>query len=234
MHAVIEVEGGGVADVALAFAEEDFLAEHLLLGGFAGIELAEGVELGGRGEVDHVLHLGHHGDLVGTVGQVHALLGGDDVVAVEVGGALLEFGKVLDGAQGALGAVDLLVEHAAEADGVEAEPGGLGPGVGVEVEGRVGMEVRVAVEAGDAEAGLGDLAVLGLVELLLGEGGEQQAQAFHLHGGEDALEDLVVVLDAEHLALGDVAEVGARREEDGRRKLGGEAGGQVELDVKAV
>jgi hypothetical protein len=37
--------------------------------------------------------------------------------------------------------------------------------VGVEVEGGVGVPVRMAVQAGHSEAGLLDLAVLGLVEL---------------------------------------------------------------------
>ena len=109
----------------------------------------------------------------GPVGQVHALARGADVVAVEVGGALLELGEVLDRAQRALRAVDLLVEHAAQAGRVEPEARRLRPHVGRQMEGGVGVEVRVAVEAGDAQARLGDLAVLGLVELLLRERREQ-------------------------------------------------------------
>ena len=44
-----------------------------------------------------------------SVGQMDALLGGDDVIAVEVGGPLLEFGEIFDRPQRPLRAVDLLV-----------------------------------------------------------------------------------------------------------------------------
>ena len=44
---------------------------------------------------------------------------------------------------------------------------------GVRWKARVGVEIGVAVEAGHAEALLGDLAVLGLIELLLRERREQ-------------------------------------------------------------
>jgi hypothetical protein len=65
--------------------------------------------------------------------------------------------------------VDLLVEKAAKTDGVEAEAGGLRSHVGRLVKGCVRVEIGVAVETGDAEALVLDLAVLGLVELLLRE-----------------------------------------------------------------
>ena len=38
---------------------------------------------------------GHHGHLAGAVGEMHSLLGGRHLVAVEVGGALFELGEVL-------------------------------------------------------------------------------------------------------------------------------------------
>ena len=98
------------------------------------------------------------------------------MVAVEVGRALLELGEVLDRAQRPLGAVDLLVEHAAQAGGVEPEAGRLRTDVRSQVEGAVGVEIRVAVEAGDAQALLGHLAVLGLIELLLREGRQQESR----------------------------------------------------------
>jgi hypothetical protein len=50
-----------------------------------------------------------------AVENVHALLGRVNLIAVEVRGALLEFGEVLDGPQAALRTVDLLVEHAPQA-----------------------------------------------------------------------------------------------------------------------
>jgi hypothetical protein len=68
----------------------------------------------------------------------------------------------------------------------------------------------VAVEAGDAQARLGDLAVLRLIELLLRERGEQQPQAFHLNRRDDAGHGLIEIPDGEQLSAGDVAELGVR------------------------
>ena len=56
-----------------------------------------------------------------AIEDVHALLDGVDLVAVEIGGALLELGEILDRAQAALGAVNLLIDHAAQADRIEPE-----------------------------------------------------------------------------------------------------------------
>jgi hypothetical protein len=149
-----------------------------------GIEPAERIQLRRRREVHDVLHLRHHRDLVRAVRQVRALARRADVVAVEVRRALLEFGEVLDRAQRALGAVDLLVEHAAQARRVEAEARRLRAHVGREVERCVGVEVGVAVEAGHAQARSATLAVLRLVELLLRERRQQQPQPLHLHRRE--------------------------------------------------
>ena len=133
---------GDVARGALALAHEHPLASQLLLRRLARIEPAQGVELGRRREVDDVLHLRHHRDLVDAVGQVDALALRADVVAVEVGGALLELGEVLHRAQRPLRAVDLLVEQAAQADGIQPEAGRLRADVRRLVEGRVGVEIR--------------------------------------------------------------------------------------------
>jgi len=52
------------------------------------------------------------------------------MVAIEIGGPLLEFGEVLDRPKRALGAMDLLVEQATQAGGIEPEAGRLRPDVG--------------------------------------------------------------------------------------------------------
>ena len=83
-------------------------------------------------------------------------------------------------------------------------------------------------------SGLLGLAVGGGVELLLRELRDQQPQAFQVLGVEDALEDLLEVLDGHHLALRHVAQVGPRGQEDGRRELGQEVLGQVEVEVEAL
>jgi hypothetical protein len=51
--------------------------------------------------------------------MVDALLGGDDVVAIEVGAALLELGEVLDALQGALRSEESLDVDAPQRGGVD-------------------------------------------------------------------------------------------------------------------
>src|SRR5437016_3599292 len=97
-----------MASRALALAEEDLLAPHLGLCRLCGIELAENVELGRLRKVQHLLEIGHEIDLAAALERVHAFLRGRDDVTVEVGGALLEFGEILDRLQGTLGAEEPL------------------------------------------------------------------------------------------------------------------------------
>ena len=62
-------------------------------------------------------------------------------------------------------------------DGVEPEARGLRANIRGQVEGGIGVEIGVAIEAGHAKALVGALAVLGLVELLLRKRREQKPQA---------------------------------------------------------
>ena len=54
---------------AASLAQKDPLAGKLLLGGLARIEPAGRIQLRGRREIDDVLHLRHHRDLVGAIGE---------------------------------------------------------------------------------------------------------------------------------------------------------------------
>jgi hypothetical protein len=67
--------------------------------------------------------------------------------------------------------VDLLVVHASQADRIQPQTGDMGPCVRVEVKGCVGVTVGMAVETADSEAWFLDFPVVGLIELLLREGG---------------------------------------------------------------
>ena len=120
------------------------------------VEPARDGQLRRRREVEHVLHLGHVGDL-DPIQDVQPLLHGVDLVAVEVGRPLLELGEVLDRAQAPLRPVDLLVEQPAQAHRVQPKAPLLRPMSGVEVELARGVAVDVAVEAGHAQAGLSAL-----------------------------------------------------------------------------
>src|SRR5437016_13013678 len=85
-----------MASRALPLAKEDLLAAHLGLAGLGGIELAENVELGCGWKIQHLLKIGHEVDLASALERVHAFLCGRHDVTVEIGGALLEFGEILD------------------------------------------------------------------------------------------------------------------------------------------
>ena len=63
----------------------------------------------------------------------------------------------------------------------------------------------MAIEAGHAQALVGALAILGLIELLLRERRQQHPQAFDLHRRQDADHLVVVVFDRQQLAARDVA-----------------------------
>ena len=97
------------------------------------------------------------------------------------------------------------------------------------------VAVDVAIEASHALHAdrLFRLAVGGGVELLLRKLRHQQTHALQILGVEDAGEDLLEVVHRHDLALRDVAQVGPRRQVDGRRELGQELLGQVEIEVEA-
>ena len=111
-------------------------------------------ELGGRREVQHVLDLGHHVHLAGAVGHIDALLGGDHLVAVEVGGPLLELGEVLDALERSLRAESRWMftpRRLTVSSRWRKACGRMSP---TQMVARVGVSVHVAVEAGYAQARL--------------------------------------------------------------------------------
>src|ERR1700730_2635221 len=95
VHQIVGVERRLMASRALALAEEDLLAAHLGGGRLGGLELAEDVELGRGGKVQHLLEIGHEVYLAAAIERVHPLLRGLHDIAVEIGGWLLEFGEVI-------------------------------------------------------------------------------------------------------------------------------------------
>ena len=74
-------------------------------------------------------------------------------IAVEIGGALLEFGEILDRLQGALRAEQPLDVHAAERHRLDAVAEPLRTGIGRQVRRAVLVAVRMAIKASRALAG---------------------------------------------------------------------------------
>src|ERR1700691_6361975 len=145
---------------ALALAEENLLPTHFCRCRLGGIELAKQVELGRGREVQDFLEVGHEVHLAAALERIHALLRRVHDVAVEIGGALLELGEILDRLEGSLRAEQPLNVHAAERHGLEAVTEPLWAYAGIKVRCAVLVAVRVAVEAGGALAGYCGLAIL--------------------------------------------------------------------------
>lgn len=164
-----------MAQDALPLSHEDFLTGELLPGSFRGIEVTKRVKLGRGRKIDNVLHLRHHRHLVVAVEQVDALALRARLVAVEIGGALLELGEILDRTQGTLGAVDLLIEQTSQTGGIDPKAIGLRPDIGREVKRRVGVKIGVTIKTSHTATRLGAFAIFGLIEFLLRKRRQQQA-----------------------------------------------------------
>ena len=92
--------------------------------------------------------------------------------------------------------------------------------IGCKMRRSVGMAIRVAIEAGHASARLLRAAILGLVELLLRKRRHQKTQALELLRIDDAVEQLIIILDGDELPLRNVTEVQTLIEIYRRRELG--------------
>ena len=143
-----------MAGHASGFPEEQILALHLLRRCLFAVEPPRHrIQLRGRREIDHVLHLRHMRHQQ-TVDHIHAFFDRPDLIAVEIGGALLELGEILHGPQAALRPMNLLVEHPAKADRIEAHAITLRARVRIQVELAGGVEINVAIETRHPQARL--------------------------------------------------------------------------------
>src|SRR5690606_13327265 len=127
-----------------------------------------------------------------------------------------------------------LLRDAPQRRRVDAAAQLLRPDVADQMRGRIGEAVRMTVEAGHPEMRPLAAPVVRHVELLLRERRHEEPEALELLRIEDPVEELEEVLRGDELPLRDVAELGARRQVDRRRKLGQEVLGKVEVDVEAA
>jgi hypothetical protein len=70
------------------------------------------------------------------------------------------------------------------------------------------VAIYMTIQAGHPQAGLNSPSIVGRVELFLREWRHQQTQAIELHGCQDVFEQAVIVVDRDHFASGDVAQLG--------------------------
>src|SRR5215467_10220207 len=198
MQLVVEIKRSDVTLRAQTFAEKDLLATQLAFRRSLANEMPGcRINFRCRWEVQHVLHLRHVTHL-NAIENVHAFLDRMNLVTVEVCRALLEFGEVLDRAQASLGAVDLLILHAAQADSVQSEPAFLRSHIRSEVELSGCVAVDVAIQTRHSEAGRCSLAVVSGIELFLWKWRYQQPQAIQLHWRQNVFKQLVIVVDRDN------------------------------------
>src|SRR5690349_6507108 len=129
VHEVVEIKRRHVTTATLAFAEEDVFSASFRGRGFRAVQTAcHGIQLRSRRKIEHVLRLSHMAD-ANPIQNIRSFLQSVNCVAVEVCGTLLELGEVLNGAKAAFRSMNLLIEHAAQAGGVQAKPPLLRPDV---------------------------------------------------------------------------------------------------------
>ena len=116
-----------------------------------------------------LLELRHEVHLTAALQDVHALGLRLHRIAVEVGGALLELGKVFHRLERSLGAEQPLDIHAAQRRRVDAVAMLVGANIADRVRRRIGVPIGMAIEAGHSLVRLESTAVGRLVELRLGK-----------------------------------------------------------------
>ena len=96
------------------------------------------------------------------------------------------------------------------------------------------MTIDVTIETRNTQHAIRPfgLAIVSGVELLLRKLRDQQSQTFKLFRIQNAIEQLVEVVDRDQLSFGNVAEILARGQKQRRRKLGQEMIGQIEIHVE--
>src|SRR5207249_4358159 len=161
----------------------------------ARIQFAIDGELWRRWEIQQRLKFAHEVNLAGALQNVDAFLCGGDRISIEVRSTLFELGEVFDALQGALRAEQSLNVHSAQTRRFDAMPKLLGTNVAHQVRGRVGMAIRMTVEAGYTSARLLSPAIFCLIELLLWKRRNQQPQSLKLFRIQNTVERLVVILD---------------------------------------
>src|SRR5689334_2602381 len=102
-----------MAHRALPLAEEDLFAAELAFCSRLGVKSAEYRQLRRRRKIEHILGLCHVRNHAARK-FLEALFHGANRITVEVSRPLLELGEVLDRAQAALRAMNLLIENSAQ------------------------------------------------------------------------------------------------------------------------
>src|ERR1700754_11623 len=91
----------------------------------------------------------------------------------------------------------------------------------------------MAIKARHAKTLVRTLSIFRLVEFLLREWRQQKTEPLHLHRGNKADHELVVVLYRQQLPVGDITQLWMTGKENRRWKFGREQSRKVQVDVEA-
>src|SRR6266403_3573804 len=138
-----------MASCTIGLAEEEVFAARLGFGRFRPIEPAKNVQFRGRRKIQKLLELRHVMHLRAAVKNIQALLGGEDRVAVEVSGALLELSEIFNRLERSLRTKQALNVNAAERWRLNPPSVFLRTSVSHQMKCSGRMTVDVAIEAGD-------------------------------------------------------------------------------------
>src|ERR1035441_1431225 len=126
-----------MAACALSLAEKDLLPTQFGRGCLGAIQLAVPSQLGRRRKVENILKFRHGMHLASTFKRIHTFLRRNHLVAVEVGGSLLELRKVFNRLQGPLRTEETLNVYAAQGRCLNTMTELLGTDIAHQVEGSI-------------------------------------------------------------------------------------------------
>src|SRR5437870_3933245 len=99
--------------------------------------------------------------------------------------------------------------------------------------GRVTVDVTIKTSYASHSVRLLGFAIGSSVELLLRKLSHQHPQAFELLGIQNAVEELVVVINRDYLSFGNIAQIGSGSQEDRRWEFRQKPVRQIKVHVKA-
>src|ERR1035437_8251231 len=137
VHRVVGKVRGCMAACTLSLAEEDLLPAQLGGGGLGWVQFAVPSQLWRWREVENLLKFRHRTHLASALQYIGAFLCRNHLIAIEVGGSLLELRKVLNRLQGPLGTEEPLNVQAAQCRSFNAMAKLLWPDIAHQVEGAI-------------------------------------------------------------------------------------------------
>src|SRR5688572_9142976 len=221
VHLVVGVERWLVTNAALRLTEEQVFTANFTLRSSCAIQTSKHVQFWRRRKIEQRLKLRHEMDLRTALQNAHTFFGREHRIAVEIGRTLFKLRKVFNVLQCALRSKKPLNKDTTQRRSLNPSTVLLRSNIADEVKRRRCMTIHVTIKTSDAKHAVRALcfAICGGIELLLRKLRDQQTQAFELFGIQNAIKQVVKIIDRYQLTFRNVAEVFARRQKHRRWKL---------------